>query len=141
VQNFGSSIAEAQIDTGSNSEREQEALFSKVDLILTLAFTVELVLNAFANWLRPFITNGWSIFDFLIVTLSLISLAVDGVPVRLILLLRCCRVLRIFGKVPSVAKIFAALFQSLIPMMNAFFIIFIIAAICEPSCRPSSLSI
>jgi hypothetical protein len=121
------------MDVASNSKSEQETLFSKVDLILTLAFKVELVLNAYANWLRPFVTNGWSIFDFLTVTLSLVSLAVDGVPVLLILLLRCCRVLHIFGKVPSVAKIFAALFHSLIPVMNAFFIIFIIAALCESS--------
>jgi hypothetical protein len=119
------------MDIASNSENEPETAFSKIDLILTLAFTLELLLNAFANWLRPFVTNGWSMFDFFIVTLSLVSLAVDGVPVRLILLLRCCRVLRIFGKLPSVAKIFAALFQSLIPMLNAFFIIFIIAALCE----------
>ena len=62
-------------------------------------------------------------------------------PVRVILLLRCCRVLRIFGKLPSVAKIFAALFQSLVPMTNAFFIIFVIAAICEPSCTHSRIAI
>ena len=77
----------------------------------------------------------------IIVSLSILSLSVAGMPVRLILLLRCCRVLRIFGKLPSVAKIFAALFQSLVPMTNAFFIIFVIAAICEPSCTHSRIAI
>ena len=101
-------------------------------MFITIAFTVELLLNAFANWLWPFMTNPWSIFDFIIVLLSILSFAIPGLPVRVVLLLRCCRVVRIFGKVPSVSKIFAALFQSLVPMSNAFFIIFIIAAICEP---------
>jgi len=100
-------------------------------MFLTLAFTAELMLNCFANWLRPFLTNGWSLLDVLIVTLSLTSMAVPSMPVRLILLLRCCRVLRIFGKLPSVAKIFAALSYSSVPMTNAFFIIFAISTICE----------
>ena len=31
-------------------------------------FAVELVLNMFANWWRPFWSDGWSIFDFLVVS-------------------------------------------------------------------------
>jgi hypothetical protein len=109
---------------------------NKVDLFLIIAFTAELSVNLFANWWRPFVTNGWSILDFVIVVLSLVSLAPVGISLRLMLLIRCCRVLRIFGKLKSVAKIFSAVACSLIPMANAFFIIFIITAICAQYHRP-----
>ena len=31
-------------------------------------FTVELSLNMFAYWFRTFFTNGWHVFDFVVVT-------------------------------------------------------------------------
>ena len=136
-QNLAISITEAQLNVAQHGGSAQEETFSKIDLFLTMAFTAELLLNGFANWLLPFLRNGWSLFDVGIVTLSIVSLSVAEMPVRVILLLRCCRVIRIFGKLPSVAKIFAALFHSLVPMTNAFFIIFVIAAICKPP-RPHS---
>jgi hypothetical protein len=126
------SIAEAQMNvvgtSGPNSDEEMK--WQKVDLFLIIAFTLELMLNLFANWLRPFLSNMWSIFDLIIVTLSLLGLVIAGLPLRLLLLLRCCRVLRIFGKLRSVVKIFSALAYSVSPMANAFFIIFVITAIC-----------
>ena len=125
------SITGAQMDIAHTTDREQEALFSRLDLFLTLAFTAELMLNAYAHWIKSFLFDGWSIFDLVVVVLSLTGLAATGLPLRLVLLLRCCRIIRIFGKIPSVAKIFAALGRSLIPMSNAFFIIFVITAICE----------
>lgn len=131
-QNFALSITEAQLNIANNSSDASDPLFTKLDLFVTIAFTVELLLNLYADWFWRFATNPWSIFDLIIVLLSLISFAVSGLSVRVVLLLRCCRVLRIFGKVPSVSKIFAALFKSLVPMSNAFFIIFIVAAICKP---------
>ena len=134
-QNLAISITEAQLNVAQHGGSAQEATFSKIDLFLTIAFTVELLLNGFANWLLPFLRNGWSLFDVVIVALSIASLSVAEMPVRFILLLRCCRVLRIFGKLPSAAKIFAALFHSLVPMTNSFFIIFVIAAICKPLTR------
>ena len=114
-----------------DSSQDKRAILNTLDLVLVIAFTAELLFNLFSNWWRPFITNGWSLFDLVIVTLSVVSLAPVGISLSLVLLLRCCRVLRIFGKLPAVAKIFSALSYSLLPMANAFFIIFVIMALCE----------
>lgn len=138
-QNFAMSIADAQMNVSGEQSPAQLEL-NRLDLFLVIAFTVELVLNAFANWLYDFVSNGWNIFDVIVVTLSLVGLAPTGLPVRLVLLLRCSRALRIFGKLKSVAKIFSALSYSLLSMANAFFIIFVITAICESlTSRPACL--
>jgi hypothetical protein len=36
-------------------------------------FTVELAVNLMANWFWPFFTDGWSLFDFIVVLTGLIS--------------------------------------------------------------------
>ena len=119
------------MNTANNHNSTQDMTFlANLDLFITTAYAAELVINACANWIWPFLTNPWSIIDLVVVLLSFVSLAGAGMSVRVILLLRCFRVIRIFGKIPSVTKIFSALFRSLVPMINSFFIIFIIAAVC-----------
>ena len=131
------SIANAEMVTAGGNTQEHSS-FSKLDIFITTAFAAELVLNAYANWLRPFARNPWNIFDSVIVLMSVISLAGAGMSVQVVLLLRCFLVTRIFGKVPSVSKIFSALVRSLVPMTNAFFNIFNIATICMPPPPPQT---
>ena len=102
-----------------------------LNLLFTTIFAVELALNLYANWFKPFFTDGWCILDFVIVGLSLIGLAPVSVPVSVVLCLRAVRVIRLFGKIRSLRKMLTALSFSLPPMMNAFIIILIIACICE----------
>ncbi len=107
------SIAGAQMtDLSDSSER----LLDNVDMFLICAFTVELCINAYAHWFRDFVSSLWNLFDVLIVSLSLIGLTPAGLSLRLVLLLRCCRVLRIFGKLREVTKIFTALSYAILPM-------------------------
>ena len=49
-QNFVLSIVDAE----RNNDRGTENQLDKLDLFLVLAFTVELALNAYANWFRVF---------------------------------------------------------------------------------------
>jgi hypothetical protein len=86
------------------------------DMFLICAFTAELFINLYANWYREFISSLWNWFDVLIVSLSLIGLTPAGLSLRIVLLFRCCRVLRIFGKLKEVAKIFSALSYAILPM-------------------------
>ena len=37
-------------------------LDEKLNKIFTAVFFVELIINAYANWLRRFVSNGWSKF-------------------------------------------------------------------------------
>jgi hypothetical protein len=85
-------------------------------MILVGAFTAELCINMYANWFREFVSSLWNWFDVIIVSLSLIGLTPAGLSLRIVLLLRCCRVLRIFGKLREVAKIFSALSCAILPM-------------------------
>ena len=130
----------AQITAVSNLNHVQDfssdlTYLNKLDLVFVFLFAAELIINAYSHWLWDFITNPWSIFDFLVVSLSLLGLAPIGLPLSLLLLFRCCRVLRIFGKFPAVSSIFSALGSSIIPMASAFFIIFVLASICESGLR------
>ena len=96
--------------------------------VFTIIFTVELMINLFANWFYEFFRNSWSCFDALVVVLSLITLGPLNLPINV---LRALRVLRIFGRCKALKKILAALSASIIPMMNAFFILLIVVMICE----------
>jgi voltage-gated sodium channel len=106
---------------------------NRLDLVFVFLFTAELIINAYSHWMWDFLKNPWSIFDLLVVSLSLLGLAPIGLPLNLLLLFRCCRVLRIFGKFPAVSSIFSALGTSVIPMASVFFIIFVLASICACS--------
>jgi voltage-gated sodium channel len=116
------------------------SFIDKMDVAFVFLFAAELVINAYSHWMWEFLKNPWSIFDFLLVSLSLLGLAPIGLPLSLLLLFRCCRVLRIFGKFPAVSSIFSALGTSIIPIGSAFFIIFVLASICECGASARSFS-
>jgi hypothetical protein len=106
------SIVGAQIPHTADSDR----VLNTFDMFLVCAFTVELFINLYANWYRKFILSLWNWVDVIIVSLSLIGLTPAGLSLRIVLLLRCFRVLRIFGKLREVAKIFSALSYAILPM-------------------------
>ena len=106
-------------------------LLNQLDLVFVVCFTVELAVNLYAHWFWTFVQNPWSLFDLVIVVLSLIGLAPIGLPLSLLLLFRCCRVLRVFGRFKAASAIFSALAKSVIPMASTFLIIFVLSSICE----------
>ena len=57
MQNFASSIAEAQIDVSSAA---QDGTMARLDLFFTLFFTAELALNAASHWFERFASNWWN---------------------------------------------------------------------------------
>jgi hypothetical protein len=93
----------------------------------TVVFTIELLINLFCHWFREFASNSWSLFDALVVFMSLVVLGPLDFPISI---LRALRVVRLFGRLESSKKILAALSASLLPMCNAFFIMLIVAMIC-----------
>jgi hypothetical protein len=109
---------------------EKDAL-DQLDLLFQIVFSIELGINLYANWFLTFMRNPWSVFDFIVVAMSLIGIAPTGLPLSLVLLLRCCRVLRVFGRFKGVSSIFSALAASAVPLASTFFIIFVIASICK----------
>ncbi len=112
-QNFVVSIIGAQIP---DAEEETRRILDRLDVFFISAFSAELGINAYANWFKPFSINMWNWFDVLIVSLSLVGLFPAGISLKFTLTLRSCRVLRIFGKLRAVAKIFSALSFAILPM-------------------------
>ena len=54
----------------------------------------------------PFWRDGWSVFDFVIVTVSLVSLKFDSVPgLSTLRLMRAFRVLRLFGRLSDLRQV------------------------------------
>ena len=114
------------VDEYGNPNAMQDVL-DLVDTVMTYAFTFELLINMYAHLWVEFINDGWSVFDFCIVLISLISqFSPQMKNVSIFRLLRAFRVLRIFGRLKSIRSIINALTASIIPVLNAFFIMAIV---------------
>jgi hypothetical protein len=103
-------------------------LLDTMNIVFTVIFSIELAINLFSYSFREFISSRWSVFDFCVVILSLVSLGPLDMPVNI---LRALRVVRLFGRLKAVKKILEALSASIVPMLNAFFIMLIVAMICK----------
>jgi hypothetical protein len=94
-------------------------------------FTYELAVNICANWFYFFVCNGWNWLDLFVVFMSLVDFGPFDVPDWLVRLMRALRVVRLFGRVTELTKMFSAITASLFPMMNAFVILIIILSVCK----------
>ena len=111
------------------SQFEQWLIY--LDVAVTVFFLVELLIRMAAERnLISFFKKGWNVFDFLIVTASLIPMD-DSEMVLLARLLRIFRVLRLVSMIPELRLLLVALVKS-IPRMGyvalLMFIIFYIYA-------------
>jgi voltage-gated sodium channel len=130
--NFVINAWEAQIsnslfnDDGSPSSHKK--ILDKLDLFFTIVFAAELAVNMYAHLLWDFVRDGWSIFDTIVVAASLATLFAGNSSATLTIfrMLRAFRVLRIFGRLRAIRSIINALSNSLIPVLNAFFIMAIV---------------
>ena len=108
-----------------------EQWLTYLDVAVTIFFLVELLIRMAAERnLTNFFKKGWNIFDFLIVTASLIPMD-DSEMVLLARLLRIFRVLRLVSMIPELRLLLVALIKY-IPRMGyvalLMFIIFYIYA-------------
>ncbi|MFG6666831.1 ion transporter [Halomonas sp. HNIBRBA4712] len=110
-----------------------EQWLAYLDVAVTLFFLVEILIRMAAEpRLRDFFKKGWNVFDFLIVTASLIPMD-ESEMVLLARLLRIFRVLRLVSMIPELQMLLSALVKS-IPRMGyvallMFIIFYIYAAI------------
>lgn len=128
---------EAQIET-TDSNGNITAIGHGLELLdnfFTVAFAVELAINAFAHWLKPFVEDGWNAFDVIVVALSLIALGPINIPLNVLRSLRAFRVVRLFGRMGPLRDIVSSLTAAISPVLNAFFIMLIVGSICAPCKR------
>lgn len=111
--------------TYEETSRFQQALLV-MDVAVTVFFLVEILIRMAAEKrLRDFFQRGWNVFDFLIVTASLVPLD-DSEMVLLARLLRIFRVLRLVSMIPELRMLIAALFKSIPRMGYVALLMFII---------------
>lgn len=122
---------------GAKTYEEEASRFEQwllhLDLAITVFFLVEILIRMAAEGsLVRFFKRGWNVFDFVIVTASLIPME-DSEMVLLARLLRIFRVLRLVSMIPELQMLLSALLKS-IPRMGyvvllMFIIFYIYAAI------------
>ncbi len=94
-------------------------------------FAIELGVNMFANLPHKFVRSGWNWLDLFVVAMSIVDFGPFDIPAWLVRLMRAFRIVRLFGRVHELTKMFSAITASLFPMMNAFVIMIIVLSICE----------
>ena len=102
------------IDTVDSLPEGLRAAIKFFDIFVLGVFVVELALKIYA-WRFEFFRNGWNIFDFVVVAVSLVPHAQAFQVLRS---LRVLRVLRLLHVVPMMRRIVEALFTAL-PGMGA----------------------
>lgn len=97
-----------------------------LDIAVTIFFLVEILIRMAAErTLLSFFKKGWNVFDFLIVTASLIPMD-DSEMVLLARLLRIFRVLRLVSMIPELQMLLGALVKSVPRMGYVVLLMFII---------------
>ncbi len=125
--------------SASESSSDLARVLDDLNMLFTIIFAIELLLNLYANWFRPFFSSSWNILDLIVVVLSLASLGPIDLPMNILRMMRVFRVIRLFGRIKALKKMIAACIASVIPMANAFLIMTILASICERSPRAKPL--
>ena len=106
------------------SQIEQWLLY--LDIAVTIFFLIEILIRIAAERsLLDFFKKGWNVFDFLIVTASLIPMD-DSEMVLLARLLRIFRVLRLVSMIPELQMLLGALVKSVPRMGYVVLLMFII---------------
>mmetsp|Transcript_75962 Transcript_75962/g.203551 ORF Transcript_75962/g.203551 Transcript_75962/m.203551 type:complete len:516 (-) Transcript_75962:399-1946(-) len=123
-ENAGESNSTSTSETVSSSSSQNDQIFLTFDIIFTALFAVELAINLFGNWYSRFIRSGWSVFDFIVVIVSIVSLCVPDGPTWILVLrtMRIFRILRLFNKMRALRTIINALLKA-IPIVGQAFII------------------
>lgn len=99
-----------------------------VDLIITIIYCLELILEIFVKFWRPFIQDGWCLLDLFCVLFSLIGIITDS-SVQVVRLVRILRVVRIFRFSRSLQRILSAIFQCIAPLCQTLLLIMVVIAI------------
>eukprot|EP00854_Cymbomonas_tetramitiformis_P007855 gene7855-9328_t len=109
---------------------DMQDVFTVFEDIFTVIFTVELFLNMYAHWCWKFWGSGWNIFDFLVVTVSLLARTLAGIPgITQLRLVRAFRVFRLVKRFKALRIILLAIEQALPGCANAAAILVLVTSI------------
>ena len=110
------------LETSPEVKAEFGVILSLIDKVALTIFTIELITKILVYKLR-FFKDGWNVFDFLIVAVSLIP--ASG-PFSVLRAFRIFRTLRLLSIVPSMKRIIQAIFISIPGILSVGTIIILI---------------
>lgn len=128
VGNFGIQCIQKQIDPFGT---KYPKIWFISENFFNIVFALELIINMYGSWCRPFFRSAWNNFDFLVVSIGLLDM-VDAPlpgPLKLVRMLRAFRVFRLFGRVESLKKILMMIHRAIPGVMSAFALNFIVLCI------------
>ncbi len=133
AQNFAANLVAAQFNSRLRNSDESltslGVLFERLNLAFSLAFLIEILVNLFANWYRRFFRDAWNIVDAACILLSLGAIAQSHWTA--LRFMRTVRVVRLFGKFKEMRRMLRSLAACITQMGCAFFILMVLASICE----------
>jgi len=126
-------VAESQVRP--QDETTISSVFETIDLSFTCVFTIELLANIVCYWFVPFLQDGWLMFDFVVVSVSIFSLAMSAISnsssssAKQLRVLRILRVMRVFGRLKELRKIVNGIIYSILPLIQAILVAILILSI------------
>jgi len=121
VGNFLVGCLQAQIDPFYDKFPTMWDVFEN---FFNIVFFLELCVNMYGSWCKPFISSNWNRFDVIVVTIGMLStcrVPLPG-PLKLVRLLRAFRVFRLFGRIESLKKTVVMIQRALPGVCSAFMI-------------------
>eukprot|EP00954_Amorphochlora_amoebiformis_P012516 977976-Amorphochlora_amoeboformis.AAC.1 len=98
-----------------------------MNIIFNSIFTLEVMFKLLAWGYIIYFSDGWNIFDFLVVFISLASYGLDGVgSFSALRLFRLARLFRMFAKIPMIRALFETLILSSSSLINVGALILVI---------------
>jgi hypothetical protein len=128
ISNFFVECVQRQIDPHQD---HYKVVWQAIEDFFAVAFLIELLVNMYGAWCRPFFSLAWNYFDMFVVAvgiLMLVRMPLPG-PLSLVRMLRAFRVFRLFGRIPSLRKILHSIELAIPGVMNAFIIMLIVVCI------------
>jgi len=96
ISNFFVECVQRQIDPQA---AEFQGTWQAIEDFFAVAFLIELLVNLYGSWCRPFFSQPWNWFDMFVVFVGILMLARTPLPgpLSLVRMLRAFRVFRLFG--------------------------------------------
>ena len=131
VFSFLLNIVQKEIDPYPEEYQRHRAVWRVIDQSATSFFIIELAVNLYGSFIRPFVRNPWNWLDTVVVLAGIASLTdTEGLSgVNIIRVVRTFRVMRLFKRLTALRKIINALVNAVPGVLNALFVVLIFMSI------------
>jgi len=126
VSNFLINMVEAEVMSTDYANELLENTFVLIDNLYMILYVLELVLNLFVNWWKPFISDGWSLLDLTCIIIGIIGTFTGVASAKIIRSVRILRIVRIFRRFRNLQHIVLAVSRCVLPLCNTMVIILIV---------------